>query len=758
MKLKQLYKMLFFINISALIFVVIMISEYQKSNKELELAYQMQHRSLILADELRQSSDDLTRMARTYVVTGNEHFKKQFQTVLDIRNGVLPRPKQYNHIYWDFLTLNDEQAILDGEKIPLKELMRQAGFPETELELLYKSQKESDDLTQLETKAMNAVKGIFQDDNGEYTIQKEPDLEFAAKIMHGEEYHRAKVAIMKPLDQFYQAFEARTQQQVNQAHEKVKQLESSVALAIFILILLVLFSFFILLSRIFYPLENLKNSMIGLSHNDMETPIPEHDHLDEVGDMINSVEVFKQNAIKLFQKEEILKKAMIEAKNANRSKSVFLANMSHELRTPLNAILGFTTLLKKADNLSLTQKENLQIISNSGEHLLKIINEILELSKIEAGKIEIVNGDCDFYQIIEDIKGMFDTRYENKQLKFEIEMEPNLPQYIVIDEQRLRQILINLLGNALKFTEIGSVLLKVNKKDKKLHFEIIDTGIGINENDLQTIFKPFEQVKSEKYIQKGTGLGLPITKELVTLMGGEIDVSSKYHKGSRFTFDILYSLSNETDIRKKFTNTKVLKTTKQTKQHTVLVVDDIKENRSLLVQMLHQYNIHTIEVTNGEEALQTLKDTKFDLIFMDISMPILNGLEATKLIKQNKDFQQIPVIIVSANVLKSDELQSLNSGADAFMAKPIDEMKLCEYLQEFLDIKLIYEEQESIKNKTIQLSLTAQKEFQKAIESLDIEMIKKIVEKENITKSQKEQIIELANRFEFETLKDLLKI
>ena len=252
MKLKQLFILLFLINIVALTFVVMVISEYQNATKLLEAAYKKQHRSLILADELRQSSDDLTRMARTYVITGNKQYKEQFQTVLDIRNGIQPRPKIYNHIYWDFLTLKDSKPILDGKKIPLKELMRQAGFPETELALLYESQKESDELTHLETKAMNAVEGKFQDKNGEYTIKDKPNFDLAREIMHSDQYHKAKIAIMKPLDKFYQAFEKRTQTQVNEAHEKVKNLESSVAVAVFLLIMLVLFSFFILLSRIVY--------------------------------------------------------------------------------------------------------------------------------------------------------------------------------------------------------------------------------------------------------------------------------------------------------------------------------------------------------------------------------------------------------------------------------------------------------------------------------------------------------------------------
>ncbi len=753
MKLKQLYMLLFLINIIALIFVVMMINEYQNSTKQLDFAYKMQHRSLILADELRQSSDDLTRMARTYVVTGKEQFKKQFHTVLDIRNGVLPRPKVYNHIYWDFLTLKDAKPILDGEKIPLKELMRQAGFPETELSLLFKSQQESDDLTHLETKAMNAVQGIFQDEKGQYTIKGKPDLELAAKIMHGEQYHNAKIAIMKPLDQFYQAFEQRTQKQVNDAHKKVKTLESYVAMAVFILILLVLFSFFIMLSRIVYPLEALKNSMLGLSRNDMDTLIPEHNYHDEVGDMIGSVEVFKQNALNLIQNEEELKKAIKEAQNANRSKSIFLANMSHELRTPLNAILGFTSLLKKAENLNEHQKENLQTIQNSGGHLLKIINEILELSKIEAGKIEIVNKDFDILQTIEDIKGMFESRYKNKGIAFSINIDPNLPLYIVADEQRLKQVIINLLSNALKYTKSGAVELNIKHRDKKLYFEVIDTGRGIQKKDIKNIFKPFEQVRSENYIQQGTGLGLSITKELVSLMGGKIGVQSEYEAGSKFYFDIQYKLSTNQNIKEKPVTDKSVKRIKQSKEHTILVVDDIKENRELLVQIFNQYGIKTIEAKNGKEAYGKIKDAH--MVFMDISMPVLDGLSATKLIKKDEKYKDIPIVIVSANVLKSDEEKALQSGADGFIAKPVEELKLLDYLKKFLDIEIIYENDKEIEKK-FELAQNIIEEISCAIQSLDIEKIKKTVDENYVEKSIKARIIELANRFEFEKLKNFI--
>ena len=682
MKLKQLFISLFIINTFVLGMVVFIISDYLDATKVLENAYKKQYQSFLLADELRQSSDDLTRVARTYVITGNSMFKEQFKTILDIRNGIQARPKYYNGIYWDLLTLNNSKAILDGDKIPLRTLMKEAGFQDNELLLLYESQKESDKLTYLETKAMNAIKGIFQDKDGNYTIKAKADFKLAREIMHSDEYHKAKISIMKPLDKFYKAFEKRTQFKVNEAHDKVKQHEKYVSGSVFFLIVLVLFSFFTIMVRIIYPLEALKNTMLGLSKNDMDTQIPYHRNDDEVGEMIGTVEVFKDNAVKLMQKEEKLKKAINEANSANHAKSVFLANMSHELRTPLNAILGFAKLLEKSVNINLKEKENATTIKNSGNHLLTIINEILEFSKIEAGKIKIVKEDFNLFDMVKEISSMFDTRFKNKNLEFTINIDNDVPKYINTDELRLRQIIINLLGNALKFTQNGSVTLNIKVNKDRLYFNIIDTGIGMNNVALKNIFNPFEQIETKKYTKQGTGLGLSITKELVSLMGGKIDVKSEPNAGSNFSFTIKFSIVKDEDIQDE-TNDLLIQKVQYTNK-SILVVDDIEENRNLLVQLLQQYSINTLEAKDGNEVIDILDNNTIDLVFMDISMPILDGFETTKLIRSDKSKDNIPVIIVSANVFQEDMDNTLEVGANGFLEKPIDETKLIKHLNTFL--------------------------------------------------------------------------
>lgn len=319
--------LLFILNTLSFISVAVVINKYQKSTINLEDAYNMQYKSLILADELRQSSDDLTRMARTYVITGNPMFEEQYKTVLAIRNGELPRPKRYNGIFWDFLTLQGNKPKLDGEKIPLRDLMRNANFPDSELNMLFTSQNESDDLTKLEHKAMNAIKGKFLDKDGNYTIKGEPDFALARELMHSKEYHEAKIRIMEPLDRFYRAFENRTKQKVDEARATVKELEFYVNVIVLFSIIFFLMSFFIILFRIVYPIDLLRRVMLKLSQNDMSVEIDKNKFDDEVGDMIGAVEIFKENTQKLLTSEHQIKQAMQEATTANKAKSIFPASI-----------------------------------------------------------------------------------------------------------------------------------------------------------------------------------------------------------------------------------------------------------------------------------------------------------------------------------------------------------------------------------------------------------------------------------------------
>ncbi len=690
MKLKNLFMLLFILNTVSFIFVAIILNRYQKATTNLEDAYNMQYKSFILADELRQSSDDLTRMARTYVITGNPMFEEQYNTVLAIRNGELPRPKRYNGIFWDFLTI-ENKPNLDGEKVPLRELMKRAKFLESELNLLFTSQNESDDLTKLENKAMNAIKGNFQDKDGNFTIKGKPDFALARELMHSNEYHEAKIRIMQPLDVFYKAFEKRTKEKVDEARDILKEQEFNVNAVVLLSIVLFILSFFIILFRIIYPIDNLRDVMLKLSKNDMEVELEKNKFDDEVGDMIGAVEIFKENTQKLITSEHQIKLAMQEATTANKAKSIFLARMSHELRTPLNAILGFTNILKKSMNASNEEKENLNIIKRSADHLLSIINEILELSKIEAGKMELAPKEFNLYELIKDIENLFATRCQSKGLDFSVQISKNLPKYIKADVQRLRQILINLLGNSLKFTQKGEIKLVIYETHNKIFFELKDSGIGISKENLEKVFKPFVQVKQDNYTEQGTGLGLAITKELITLMGGNIYVKSEVNVGTQFYFSINYEKVEEKNFIQKDEIKQIVGVKNENFTKTILVVDDIKENRDLIVLLLNLYGFKTLQASSGFEALELFEKEKIDLIFMDILMENLDGLETTKQIRSKKNGKDIPIITLSANVYDEDKKEALSSGANDFLPKPVEEKDILLILQKYLKIELEYE-------------------------------------------------------------------
>lgn len=690
MSLKRLFFILFFLNAAASIFLVLVIKEHKASTQKLEQAYEMRYKSLILADELRQSSDDLTRLARTYVLTGDPLFENQYMLILKIRNGEHARPLNYNGIFWDFYTIKTAIPYFDGEKISLKRLMKQANFPDEELSLLFKSQYESDDLTTLETKAMNAVKGLFQDKQGNYSIHKNPNFKLARELMHSDEYHNAKIRIMKPLDDFYRAFEKRTQLRVQEAHNYVKQLESFVNMVVLISIALFVMSFGVILSHIVFPLDDLRSIMNRLSKNDMSIVLKRKAENNEIEEMLQAIEIFRQNTYKLINSEAELKIAIDNANNANRAKSVFLAKMSHELRTPLNSILGFASLLSKSNNISDNERNNLQTIKKSGEHLLAIINEILELSKIEAGKITIINQQFSFFEMLQELHALFEYRCKLKGLSLLFQIDENIPNYIVCDEKRLKQILINLLSNALKFTQYGGITLRSYSKNCFLHFEVADTGIGIQDDNLDAIFNPFEQVKQTTYNETGTGLGLSISKELIFLMKGKIFVQSEIGIGTTFEFFIRFTAGKFDGAK----DTKIIPSTninkKKTQSLNIGIIDDNKDNLRLLSEYLLSHNLNVLQFENGFSFMEYIKTNHFDMVFIDLLMPQLNGLELMYLLQEHfaRTNQNMKIVIFSANVFDDDKDKVLDKGADYFLGKPFEEFELLNILNHAFDLDL----------------------------------------------------------------------
>lgn len=472
--------------------------------------------------------------------------------------------------------------------------------------------------------------------------------------------------------------------------------------------------------------------------------------------------------------------------------------MSHELRTPLNAILGFAQVLNRDADLKSRQKEKLRIIARSGEHLLSLINDVLEISKVEEGRVILSENKFDLHFMLKNLFEMFELKTRAKGIQLEFEQGQNLPQYVQADEQKLRQVLINLLSNAVKFTPQGEVTLKVTygvgdtpepsisgkhsqdvrraealqqiwTTENRLCFQVIDTGLGIAPEEIDQLFEAFTQTATGRQISQGTGLGLPISRRFVQLMGGDITVVSQLNQGSRFNFDIPIRLVAASSVATVHPQRRVLGLEPGHPVYRLLIVDDQWENRQIICQLLQPLGFEVRSAEGGKQAISLWQTWCPHLVWMDLRMPGMDGYETTRQIRSQPAGDETVIVALTASTFGTNRTKVMAAGCNDLVHKPFCEHELFEKLEIYLGVKFLYEDlsapsQESKTGEVTTLTPESLEimpeawvtELYKAAELADEEEILMLVEQ--IPAEQASLAIalkDLVNNFQFERLLEL---
>ncbi|MDJ0508428.1 MAG: ATP-binding protein [Crocosphaera sp.] len=541
--------------------------------------------------------------------------------------------------------------------------------------------------------------------------------------------------------------------------------------------------------RITQPILKLNQAAKRMSQGQWEQKTTvESTRSDEVGELAKSFNLmatelqvsFETLEQRVEERTEELSISKQKAEVANQAKSTFIANMSHELRTPLNAILGFSQIMMRSQYLSQEDKENTTIINKSGSYLLTLINNILDLSKIEAGKMTLNPKNFDLYFLLNELEDLLSITAENKGLSLIFDHQYNVPNYIYTDETKLRQVLINLINNGIKFTSEGGVSVTVGTKEKSplitytnnqkatIIFEVRDTGEGIKEEEISQLFEAFLQTETGQNSQEGTGLGLPISRKFVQLMGGDITVNSVVGKGTTFRFEIKVDIVKQEDVEIQENPLHVIALKPNQTRHKILIVDDRDTNRLLLIKLLQPLGFELKEAVNGQEAIDIWEEWQPHLIWMDMRMPVMDGYETTQQIKGTTKGNATAIIALTASVLEEEKAIILSAGCDDFVRKPFREAMIFETMQKHLGVEYIYAEETESKTPEKLPNLTPEElekmpqdwiaKLYEATQALDDDtMLELIAEIYTDNTLLAEKLTYLVNDFQFKSIRQLIE-
>ncbi len=536
------------------------------------------------------------------------------------------------------------------------------------------------------------------------------------------------------------------------------------------------------------PLLNLENCARAIAGGDLEVAVDTSSG-DEIGSLAKSLNIMRASIRDLLsalrdsnksledkvmdrtnqleRAVEHAEEARARAEAANVAKSTFLANMSHELRTPLNVILGFAQLMRRDRELIHNHGDTLEMIENSGAHLLTLINDVLDVSKIEAGRLTLETEAVDLHDLLNDIREMFELRAAEKDLDLAVDIENVVPRFVRIDKGRVRQVLINLVGNAIKFTTSGHVKLRVDASPEessvRLAFEIGDSGPGMSSEELNTLFEPFIQGEAGRQAQQGAGLGLHLSRKFVDLMGGDLQVNSQLGIGSTFQFEILAQREEAGSVVAVVETRKAVSLAPGQSRRRVLIVEDMPESRILLSTFMKDLGFETRTASNGQEAVEIWDEWQPHLTWMDIRMPVMNGIEATERIKAHPRGGQTKVIALTASVFQDERERILGHGCDDFVRKPFREEELVGMLEKHLDLRFIYvdspkipEEEVVLSNQTLSLQGLSGEwidELQAAARGADADRIYELLEQSQTQHSDVAGVLaELVHGFRFDEI------